>query len=239
MTWDDIRSTNAARLAQNLFDSGRTGDAALVREMARTAAQYKRMFLNLQDEVTNMTQHAAATLHPVSSSPTSTAETLMCVPNQARVLTPSGEYFGTIIRADYGADEITIRHGSGTSVAVSLYSLESTPVDYEFKLAYDIEVEGVEHATPELEGWQPTQAEERSTPLDEQVGGDHYKTLAIQPVEYIHANGLGYFEGNVIKYVTRYKAKNGREDLEKARHYIDLMIEMEYGPSAGPDNQPA
>jgi|GEM_PF-1005409 len=65
--------------------------------------------------------------------------------------------------------------------------------------------------------------------LDIQVGGDHYKSLAIQPVEYIHANKIGYFEGNVIKYVTRWRAKNGVKDLEKAKHYIDLLIELEGG----------
>lgn len=63
--------------------------------------------------------------------------------------------------------------------------------------------------------------------LNEQVGGDHYKTKKIQPVEYIHANSIGFFEGNVIKYVTRWKSKNGIKDLEKARHYIDLLIELE------------
>lgn len=62
---------------------------------------------------------------------------------------------------------------------------------------------------------------------DTQVGGTHYKSLAIQPVEYIHANSIGYFEGNVIKYVTRWKAKGGIKDLEKAKHYIELLIEME------------
>jgi hypothetical protein len=63
--------------------------------------------------------------------------------------------------------------------------------------------------------------------LDIQVAGNHYKDLAIQPVEYIHANGIGYFEGNVIKYVSRWRAKNGIKDLEKAKHYIELLIELE------------
>lgn len=63
--------------------------------------------------------------------------------------------------------------------------------------------------------------------LDTQVGGDHYKTKAIQPVEYIHANGLGFCEGNVIKYVTRWRDKNGVKDLEKARHYLDILIQLE------------
>lgn len=63
--------------------------------------------------------------------------------------------------------------------------------------------------------------------LDKQVGGNHYKDLKIQPVEYIHANNIGYMEGNVIKYVSRWRAKNGIRDLEKAKHYIDLLIELE------------
>lgn len=63
--------------------------------------------------------------------------------------------------------------------------------------------------------------------LDVQVAGNHYKDLAIQPVEYIHANGIGYFEGNVIKYVSRWRAKHGIKDLEKAKHYLELLIELE------------
>ena len=63
--------------------------------------------------------------------------------------------------------------------------------------------------------------------LNTQVGGDHYKKLKIQPVEYIYANNIGYMEGNVIKYVTRWRDKNGVADLLKARHYIDLLLELE------------
>ena len=63
--------------------------------------------------------------------------------------------------------------------------------------------------------------------LKEQVGGDHYSKLAIQPVEYINANGLSYLQGNVIKYITRYKDKNGLQDLQKAKHYVQMLIELE------------
>ena len=66
-----------------------------------------------------------------------------------------------------------------------------------------------------------------SNPLNEQVGGDHYKDLPIQPFEFIERNNLGYGVGNVIKYLCRYKTKGGAEDLKKARHYIDLLIEVE------------
>jgi hypothetical protein len=63
--------------------------------------------------------------------------------------------------------------------------------------------------------------------LDVQVGGSHYKNLKIQPVEYIHANQLPYIEGNIVKYITRWRDKNGVKDLEKIKHYIDLLIELE------------
>lgn len=64
------------------------------------------------------------------------------------------------------------------------------------------------------------------TALDVQIGGDHYKT-AIQPVQYIHANEIGFCEGNVIKYVSRWRNKNGIADLDKAKHYIELLIQLE------------
>ena len=58
-----------------------------------------------------------------------------------------------------------------------------------------------------------------------QEGGSHYKDKAIQPWDYIVSNNLGYLEGNVVKYVSRYKDKNGIEDLKKAKHYLDKLIE--------------
>jgi hypothetical protein len=58
-----------------------------------------------------------------------------------------------------------------------------------------------------------------------QVGGDHYEKMAIQPWEVIERGDLDFWEGNVIKYVMRHRAKNGLEDLEKARHYLDYLIE--------------
>lgn len=67
--------------------------------------------------------------------------------------------------------------------------------------------------------------------LAEQPGGTHYKQMVIQPVEFVYANDLSYMQGNVIKYICRYADKNGVEDLRKARHYIDLLIQMEYGES--------
>ena len=71
------------------------------------------------------------------------------------------------------------------------------------------------------------QNEFETKPLAKQVGGQHYKLLKIQPVEYIHANQIGYFEGTAIKYLSRWRNKGGLEDLQKAKHFIDLLIELE------------
>lgn len=70
----------------------------------------------------------------------------------------------------------------------------------------------------------------RPNPLDVQVAGGHYKDKKIQPVEYIHANNLGFLEGCIVKRVTRWRdkpAKERFEDLEKIKHEVDLLIEME------------
>ena len=64
--------------------------------------------------------------------------------------------------------------------------------------------------------------------LNKQEGGGHYKGLTIQPVEYITANGIAYLEGNVIKYVTRHHMKNGAEDIKKAIHYLELILQLQY-----------
>jgi len=75
-------------------------------------------------------------------------------------------------------------------------------------------------------------------PLEKQVGGDHYKT-GIQPVVYNQVNNLGFCEGNVVKYVTRHQRKGGVEDLKKAIHYLEMLIEIEYPEevSDGRDSQ--
>tara|TARA_R110002096_G_scaffold277674_1_gene471688 strand:+ start:427 stop:642 length:216 start_codon:yes stop_codon:yes gene_type:complete len=65
--------------------------------------------------------------------------------------------------------------------------------------------------------------------LDKQIGGSHYKDMAIQPIEFTHKNKLNFCQGNIIKYITRYKHKNGKEDLEKVIHYAELLLELEYG----------
>lgn len=63
--------------------------------------------------------------------------------------------------------------------------------------------------------------------FEKQEGGSHYKDMQIQPVEFINKNQIPYIEGCVIKYCCRWRKKNGIEDLKKARHFLDLLIEME------------
>ena len=73
----------------------------------------------------------------------------------------------------------------------------------------------------------PNVIAKKHTALDCQQGGAHYVTKGIQPIQYIHANNLGFCEGNIVKYATRWKDKNGLEDLLKIKHYVDLLIELE------------
>ena len=75
-------------------------------------------------------------------------------------------------------------------------------------------------------------------PSQKQIGGSHYKDFVIQPSEFIHKNRIGFLEGNVIKYVCRHNKKMGRQDLEKAKHYIDLILEFEYDTNKNRDPVP-
>lgn len=63
--------------------------------------------------------------------------------------------------------------------------------------------------------------------LNKQVGGDHYKKYAIQPIEFIYANNIPFIEGCVIKYVARWRDKGGLADLEKAKHFLEMLIDLE------------
>ena len=71
------------------------------------------------------------------------------------------------------------------------------------------------------------------TANDMQVGGDHYMDRQIQPWDYIVSNNLGFLEGNIVKYITRWKEKNGVADLRKAQHYLAKLIEVADGTDTG------
>ena len=69
-------------------------------------------------------------------------------------------------------------------------------------------------------------------PYETQVGGNHYKDMKIQPSEFINKNKLQFAEGNAIKYICRHASKGQEQDLEKAKHYIDMIIDRDYGDDA-------
>ena len=73
----------------------------------------------------------------------------------------------------------------------------------------------------------PDLADAKPSALDVQVAGDHYRKMKIQPVEFIHANNIPFIEGCIIKYAARWRDKGGINDLEKIKHFADLLIELE------------
>lgn len=108
---------------------------------------------------------------------------------------------------------------------ISSHRDDATPIPHDRCRQCHEEIEALK--TPNTD--RPTGARNA---LERQVGGSHYRESSIQPVEYIESNRLGFCEGNVIKYVTRHQHKGGRQDLEKAKHYIELLIEMRYADEA-------
>ena len=63
--------------------------------------------------------------------------------------------------------------------------------------------------------------------LQVQIKGNHYKQFKIQPIEFIHRNNIPFIEGNIIKYICRWRDKGGKDDLLKVKHYVDLLIDLE------------
>ena len=71
-------------------------------------------------------------------------------------------------------------------------------------------------------------AAQQADAMARQVGGDHYKHFAIQPIEFIDANNIPFIEANIIKYICRHDKKGGKADLDKVRHYVDLLEQLRY-----------
>lgn len=74
-----------------------------------------------------------------------------------------------------------------------------------------------------------TEMMREQTALTKQEGGNHYKDMKIQPVEFIVANNIDFLEANVIKYVCRHESKNREQDIRKAIHYCELILQLKYG----------
>jgi len=82
-----------------------------------------------------------------------------------------------------------------------------------------------------VEEWNAVAQTSRSkSALDTQVGGGHYNSMEIQPIEFIMGNKLGFCEGNIIKYICRHASKGGEADIDKVIHYCQLLKELTYGP---------
>ena len=86
----------------------------------------------------------------------------------------------------------------------------------------------IDDATPAMWDAAARAAREQGKAATEQVGGDHYRSKAIQPIDYILGNELGFAEGNVVKYITRHQDKNGAEDIRKVIHYCQFILEHQY-----------
>lgn len=85
--------------------------------------------------------------------------------------------------------------------------------------------------TPMRAGLKAMTTTYKQSALETQVGGDHYKDMTIQPIEFIMENNIGFVEGNIIKYICRYSRKNGAEDVKKVIHYANLLLEHIEGNS--------
>jgi hypothetical protein len=83
-----------------------------------------------------------------------------------------------------------------------------------------------EQAKPQVPGTTILMKSDKPS-LEKQVGGSHYKSLAIQPVEYCQKNKLSFCESSAIKYITRWRSKNGLEDIKKAIHFLEMLLEIE------------
>jgi hypothetical protein len=110
----------------------------------------------------------------------------------------------------YGSDVITVTCVDKFSIMVSPYSWWDA---YRFEFA----LEPSDTKTPS----------KTDDPFTTQVGGDHYKSMGIQPIDYITANNLPFIEGNIVKYITRWKQKGGVQDIDKVIHYAEMLRALE------------
>lgn len=92
--------------------------------------------------------------------------------------------------------------------------------------SYEIFKQAIENIASDI--FTGAKAPIKESPLTKQVGGNHYQGFAIAPIDFVQKNNLGFIEGNIIKYVCRFRKKNGKQDLEKAKHFIEMLIELEY-----------
>jgi hypothetical protein len=132
--------------------------------------------------------------------------------NDYWIRTEESEKAGTSVGGQMGPDRVIT---NGVDSANPGWLRECADLEHE----YDSYRQEVPEGSAAKTGWP------YDVPSQKQVGGEHYKKYAIQPSEYILRNNIGWLEGNAIKYLTRWKDKGGRQDLEKAKHYVELLLE--------------
>ena len=133
------------------------------------------------------------------------------IPKGSKVINEQGEEIGTMKRNKFNKGDRVMYDGVSYSIT-SINGIWAGIWD-----GYDTCYAKIEHLKPYTD-----------SPLDKQEGGDHYKDCKIQPIEYITANNLDFMQGNIVKYITRHKSKNGAEDIKKIKHYCDLILKLEY-----------
>ena len=139
----------------------------------------------------------------------------------SKVINELGEVIGTMKRNKFNKGDRVVSDGVVHSVVSVVNGLVKIWDGYKTYLV----------AEEDLEPYNDPVAlnpYEEDNPLDKQEGGNHYKDCKIQPIEYITANNLDFMQGNIVKYATRHKNKNGAEDIRKIKHYCDLILKLQY-----------
>ena len=139
----------------------------------------------------------------------------------SKVINEQGEEIGTMKRNKFNKGDRVVSDGVVHSVVSMVDDLVKIWDGYGTYLVAEEDLEpynGPVDLNPYKE----------DSPLDKQEGGNHYKDCKIQPIEYITANNLDFMQGNIVKYATRHKNKNGAEDIRKIKHYCDLILKLEY-----------
>ena len=170
------------------------------------------------------------------------------IPKGSKVINEQGEEIGTMKRNKFNKGDRVVRAGVVHSVVSMVDDLVKIWDGYETYLVAEEDLKPYNEAsatktsnflvrigTPmqqliDAAGGLPadTGKIKGDNPLDKQEGGSHYKDCKIEPVEYITANNLDFMQGNIVKYITRHKNKNGAEDIKKIKHYCDLILKLQY-----------
>ena len=143
------------------------------------------------------------------------------IPKGSKVINEQGEEIGTMKRNTFKVGDRVVSDGVVHSVVEVFNGLVKIGDGYKTYLVAEEDILPYNEASP-------AKSSKGDNPLDKQEGGNHYKDCKIQPIEYITANNLDFMQGNIVKYITRHKNKNGAEDIKKIKHYCDLILKLQY-----------